>query len=290
MDLNNLSPYIRVALDDYIESPYFIKERVIFDYELLFVKAGEIKVTVENKTYLGLPGDIFLFKPMQSHSIYLLNNKTLHQPHIHFDLYYQSDSPEVNVSFKPLQAMNEQEKQWFREDVTQFEMNPLPNHIRLTKPAVIEKLIYDIIFELERKFPYYEASAKGLFTSLWIQLLREHDWNTHKYLLSNWEQLDRIKNYISHNANKELTLNELSSFANLSKYYLCRLFKSGFGMSPIQYHLQVRMEKAKQMIQFSSHSLTYIAEEFGFHSIHAFSRAFRKLEGVSPSSFRKVKN
>jgi AraC-like DNA-binding protein len=288
MDLNNLSPYVRVAFDSIIHPPFYIAERVIYDYELLYVKDGEIKVTVESKVYHGIPGDIFLFKPMQSHSIFLLNNKSLHQPHVHFDLYYQANSPEVNVSFKPLQAMSEQEKKWFREDVTQSVMNPLPNHIRLKKPIVIEKLIYDIIFEFERKFPYYEASAKGLFTSLWIQLLRENDWNNNnKHLKSKWEQLDRIKNYISHNANKEITLDELSSFANLTKHYLCRLFKSGFGMSPIQYHVQIRMEKAKQMIQFSSLSLTRIAEELGFQSIHTFSRTFRKLEGVSPSSYRK---
>jgi AraC-like DNA-binding protein len=287
MDLNNLSPYIRVAMDSTIHPPFFIKERVIYDYELLYVKDGEIKVTVENKVYHGIPGDIFLFKPMQLHSIFLLNNKALHQPHVHFDLYYQSNSPLVNVSFKTLQTMSEQEKQWFREDVTQLIPNPLPNHLRLNKPAVIERLLYAIIFEFEKKFPYYEASAKGLFTSLWIQLLRENDWNNNKHLLSKWEQLDRIKSYISHNANKEITLNEISSFANLTKYYLCRLFKSGFDMSPIQYHALLRIEKAKQMIQFSSNSLTRIANELGFHSIHAFSRAFRKIEGVSPSSYRK---
>ncbi len=287
MDLNTLSPYIRVAWDSVIYPPVNISERVIFDYELLYVKDGEIEVKVEDRVYHGIPGDIFLFKPMETHSIYLQNNKPLYQPHLHFDLYYLPDSPVVKVSYKPLEAMTVQETQLFREDVTQYMMNPLPNHIRLNKPVIIEKLIYDIILEFDRKFPFYETAAKGLFIQLWTQLLRENHWLSNPHLLPNLEQLDRIKNYISHHTEQDVTLDELSSLANLSKYYLCRLFKQAFGMTPIQYHMVIRLEKAKQMIQFTNLPLSTIAEKLGFQSIHSFSRAFHKLEGVPPSFYRK---
>lgn len=287
IDLSNLSPYIRVAWDCVIEPPVCITERVLYDYEILYVKDGEIEVNVEGKLYHGLPGDIFLFKPLQTHSITLLGGKPLHRPHIHFDLYHQTDSPSVKVSFKPLKEMTEQDKQWFRKDVLQDLPFPLPNHIRLNKSVVIEKLIYDIIYEFDRKLPYYETTAKGLFIQLWIQLLRECHWKVHTHLVSNWEQLDRVKTYISHNIDQEITLDELSVLANLSKYYLCRLFKSAFGTTPIQYHVVMRLEKAKQMIQFTNLPLSHIAEKLGFQSIHAFSRTFRKIKGVSPSFYRK---
>ncbi|MEV5025679.1 AraC family transcriptional regulator [Paenibacillus sp. LPE1-1-1.1] len=287
MDMNALSPYVRVAWDSIIDPPFVISERVIYDYELLYVKEGDIKVTVEDQVYYGIPGDIFLFKPMQAHSIQLMNNRRLHQPHIHFDLYYQPDSPTVKVSYKPLKAMNEKERESFREDITPLMDSPLPNHIRLNRPIVIEKLIFDIIFELERKFPYHEIASKGLFVQLWIQLLREIHWQNNAHLLSKWEQLDRVKNYISHHTDYEITLDELSDLANLSKYYLCRLFKKAYGMTPIQYHVAIRLEKAKQMIQFTNLPLSHIAEKLGFQSIYAFSRAFRKVENVAPSFYRK---
>src|SRR5690606_37351175 len=69
MDMNYISPYIRCAWDDTIEAPFEIEERVLYDYELLYMKEGEIKVSVEGKEYHGIPGDIFLFKPMEAHSI-----------------------------------------------------------------------------------------------------------------------------------------------------------------------------------------------------------------------------
>jgi AraC-like DNA-binding protein len=282
-----LSPYIREAWDNIIEPPQNVAERVIFDYELIYVKDGEIEVNVEGKLYYGLPGDIFFFRPMETHSITLLHGKPLHQNHIHFDFYYQPDSPNVKVSMKPLKAMTEQEKLFFREDVLKDMPVPIPNHIRLNNPLVIEKLILEIIHEFHLKFPYYKTTIKGIFIQLWIQLLREYHWQTQPQLQSNWEQLDRVKNYISHNIDQEITLDELSVMANLSKYYLCRLFKNAYGMTPIQYHVLIRLEKAKQMIQFTNLPISHIAEKVGFQSIHAFSRTFRKIEGVSPSFYRK---
>lgn len=285
--MNNLSPYIRRALDSYIEFPFHIKERVIFDYELLYVKEGEIRVTVEDKIYQGIPGDIFLFKPNQKHEIQSLNNKRLHQPHIHFDLYYRPDSPQVPISFKPLSAISEGEMDWFREDITCQMEDPLPNHMRLNKPIVIDKMMYEIIYEMNGNFPYTDISMKGLFTQLWVQLLRENYWQRHKHLFTKWESLGRVKNYISNKSNEEITLDELAELVNFNKYYLCKLFKKAFGKTPVQYHSSVRLEKAKQLMQFTPLSLSDIAEKTGFQSIHVFSRAFRKQEGISPSSYRR---
>ncbi len=287
MDWNLLSPYVRVAWDSVIDPPFEISERVIFDYELLYVKDGDIQVTIEDQVYRGIPGDLFLFKPLQSHSILLLNDKQLHQPHVHFDLFYQPDSPQVKVSYKPLKAMSEAERKQFRPDITPYLNYPLPNHIRLNQPVVIEQFLFDIIHELGRKLPYHEISVKGLFIQLWIQLLREIHWQNNMHLMSKWEQLDRVKNYISHRTDQEITLDELTDIANLSKYYLCRLFKKAYGTTPIQFHTVLRLEKAKQLIQLTNLPLTEIADKLGFQSIYAFSRAFRKLENVSPSFYRK---
>jgi hypothetical protein len=61
MDLKYFSPYIRVAMDSIIGAPWHLKERVIFDHELLYIKEGKVLITVEEKEYIGIPGDIFLF-------------------------------------------------------------------------------------------------------------------------------------------------------------------------------------------------------------------------------------
>ncbi|WP_309122053.1 AraC family transcriptional regulator [Paenibacillus sp.] len=279
-----LSPYIRIAWDHTLHPPNKINRRALFDYELIYVKSGEMKVLIEDVEYRGVPGDIFLLKPRQHHSIDCMNDRPVRQPHLHFDLVYQPDSPTLKTSFLPMEAMSEQELRLFREDVTQ----ELPNHFRLRHPVIFEKLLFDIIHEYESKHPYFETAATGLFLQLWAQLAREHLWSTHAAIATNWVQLERVKSYLNQNVNKDVTLDELSSVANLSSSYLCRLFKKTFGVGPIRYHLIGRIEHAKKLIQFTDLPITEISELCGFLSIHSFSRAFRNAEGVPPTYYRNL--
>jgi AraC-like DNA-binding protein len=72
----------------------------------------------------------------------------------------------------------------------------------------------------------------------------------------------------------------------MSKFYLIHVFKELFHLTPIQYHQKVRLERAKNLIRHTPASLQEIAEQLGFANIHAFSRAFKSKEGMSPSQFR----
>ena len=290
MNLHTLSPYIRCAFDHTLPRDWHLPERVIFDYELLYVKEGEAEVTVEDRTYRGVAGDLFLFKPRQRHSIRSVGNVPFRQPHIHFDLFYRDDSPEVKVCFRPLHELTEHEKRWFRPDVCSALPFQLPNHIRLRNPLTIEKMIFDIIREMEQKLPYYETNAKGLFVQLWVHLLRELYWMENSHITSNWETLAAIKRYLAGNLDREVSVDEMARMANMSKYYFIRTFRRAFGMTPFKYHQSLRIEKAKQLIQFTSEPITQIAERLGYPGIHAFSRAFRQIEGVAPSFYRQKKS
>ncbi|HZG78945.1 MAG TPA: helix-turn-helix domain-containing protein [Paenibacillus sp.] len=285
-----LSPYIRIAWDHTLPASAKIQRRALFDYELIYVKSGELRVEVEGMEYHGVPGDMFLLKPKQHHSIEVLNGRPARQPHLHFDLVYQPDSPTLQTSFLPMEAMSEQELKLFRDDLTSEMSDPLPNHFRLRQPLLFEKLFFDIIREFDNKHPYYETTAAGLFLQLWALLAREHLWSADAAIATNWLQLERVKTYLSRHLNKDVTLDELSSVANLSSSYLSRLFKKTFGVGPIRYHLISRIEHAKKLIQFTDLPITHISERTGFQSIHSFSRAFRNAEGVPPTYYRNYQS
>ncbi|PYI55584.1 AraC family transcriptional regulator [Paenibacillus flagellatus] len=289
MDPNGLSPYIRVALDNELIPGWLIKERVLFDYELLYIKEGAARITVMDEVYHGKPGDIFLFKPKQRHSILNRGAVPVRQPHIHFDLYYQPDSPDVKVSFKPLNEIAPHEMSWFREDLCSAPPFELPTYIRLHNPLAFEKMLLDLIHDYNLGLPYGQLYAKGAFIRLWTHLLREHQWNQNSHLHSHWLQLTKVKHYLNHRLDADLSVEQLAEMANLSSYYFIHLFKQAFGVSPIRYHLMARIEKAKEWIQFTDIPLTEIGERVGFGSIHAFSRAFKKIEGVPPSFYRSKK-
>ena len=139
------------------------------------------------------------------------------------------------------------------------------------------------------KLPFYELNMKGLFIQLFTALLRENYWNRNPHLLSNINELEQVRIFLKHNTGQKVTLDELAKISGISKYYLITLFNQTFGMSPIQYHQLMRIEKAREMIQFTNEPLKRIAELIGFPDIHSFSKAFKKIEGVNPSFYRKKK-
>ena len=282
MDYNNLSPYIRVAMDSIINPPWYLAPRDIFDYELLYIKEGCVRITIEDKEYEGKPGDIFLFRPKQKHSIKIQGDKPFRQPHLHFDLVYQEDSPLVKVSFKPSEQMTEEERDFFREDT----ITGLPNKISVRNINYFEELLFEIIKEFQDRMPLYEISIKGLFIKLWTYILREHQYGSNALAYDRMEEFKLIRDYIRSHAKEELSLEQLSIKFNISKYHLIRLFKKAFGETPMHYHSLVRIEKAKEKIQFTNLSLMEIACMVGFDNINTFSRAFRKIEGVPPSFYR----
>ncbi len=287
MDLNYFSPYIRVAMDSIIEPPWHLKERVIFDHELLYVKEGKILVTVEEKEYIGIPEDIFLFKPKQRHSIRIIGETRLRQPHIHFDLFYQPDSPDVKVSFKPIEQISPNEMSWFREDFSEYAGLELPNKISLRKTEYFEEMLFNIVKEFQLKLPLYEVNIKGLFSSLWTYLIRENIWDSNPDINNISSELFEIRDYLKIHVHQEISLDSLAKEFRISKFHLARVFKKAFAMTPIHYHRVMRVEKAKELIQFTDTTLTKISESMGFSSINAFSRTFKMVEGVPPTFYRR---
>lgn len=287
MDLTLLAPYIRRAMNHQAELNWELKERVIFDYELLYVKNGEIIVKIDDSQYHGLPGDLFLFKPGQPHSIRQIGSVPLQQPHVHFDLIQQPDSPDVKISFNPMSEMTEAELSWFRPDLLSAPPFLLPNHFRFRNPLPLETMLMELIREMEQQLPFYELKARSIFLTLWTSLLREWYKEDHPDRMTDWETYMLLKPYLSSHLHRQVTLDEMAQKSQMSRASLIRFFRSAFGVTPVKYHLVLRIEKAKELIQFSSAPITRIAEQLGFDSIHAFSRAFRRIEGVAPTFYRR---
>jgi ABC-type sugar transport system ATPase subunit len=68
-----------------------------------------------------------------------------------------------------------------------------------------------------------------------------------------------------------------------------RRFKRETGMSPNQFFLKVKMDKAKEMLMYSSMSVKSVAEALGFSDPYHFSKLFKEKEKVSPVQYRKEK-
>ncbi len=99
--------------------------------------------------------------------------------------------------------------------------------------------------------------------------------------------VSQIKTYIDTFYKEQFTLELLAVRFHFSKNYLVRVFKEAYGMSVRNYIALVRIRKAKELLRFTNMNIDQCSYECGFGDPNYFSRIFKKVEGCSPSKFRK---
>jgi AraC family transcriptional regulator len=100
-------------------------------------------------------------------------------------------------------------------------------------------------------------------------------------------RIHNVLNAINKKPEADHSLEELSAIAGITPSHFCRVFKRAVGLSPHQYLLKARLERAQQMLGHSEVSIAVVADMLGFTSQSHFNRAFRKYYGEAPTSFRK---
>ena len=73
----------------------------------------------------------------------------------------------------------------------------------------------------------------------------------------------------------------------MSKSHLLKLFKQYYKISPIKYQMTVRLEKSKQMLEYTRKNISEISNYLGFADIQHFSKVFKQHTGMNPSAYRE---
>jgi AraC family transcriptional regulator len=100
-------------------------------------------------------------------------------------------------------------------------------------------------------------------------------------------RLKRVLDYVDANLDNNITLSSLAGAANMSLYYFATLFRQSMGLSPHRYVLQQRIERAAGLLRDTKLSVLEVSLHLGFEHQNNFSRAFRRVTGVSPTHFRQ---
>ncbi len=93
--------------------------------------------------------------------------------------------------------------------------------------------------------------------------------------------------YFRENLNSNINIEQLANELNVGYSYFRQMFRKYTGISPTQYHLSLRIQKAKDWLVSTDKSFKEIAIDLGFESYFYFSRIFKDKTGKSPMEFRK---
>ncbi len=105
----------------------------------------------------------------------------------------------------------------------------------------------------------------------------------------NFDCVDSAILYMQEHIDENISLNELSKHYNYSVSRFSNLFRNKTGYAPIDYFLQMKMQKACQQLDFSNDSIKSIAFGMGFDDPYYFSKRFKTIIGVSPKKYRAIK-
>ncbi|AIQ39389.1 helix-turn-helix domain-containing protein [Paenibacillus sp. FSL R7-0297] len=98
--------------------------------------------------------------------------------------------------------------------------------------------------------------------------------------------MTEIIKYIEQNYPSDLSLQEVAGKFYVSREYVSRKFKQEYGINFSDYIVNVRIEKAKLLMQNPNLKLVQISEMVGFHDVKYFSKVFKKQVGCSPKDYR----
>ncbi len=246
------------------------------DMEIIYVKKGTGKITVDLEPYQVAQGDIVVVPPGHLHSIEQLSDNSMEYENIIFQLSMlmapQGDTC-TDKLFQPL-----------IHGKSLFDYH----YSTKSKEYAILSSCLNHMDEICKNFPSgYQLAIKGqLFTFFFGLTNSIHSRLPHE----NQKSLDRLKEvlkFVETNYQEKISIADAAGICGFSKSHFMKFFKCKMAMSFTEYLNDYRLTMAARLLSSSSDSIVYIASEAGFDNLSYFNRIFKRKYQCTPSAFRR---
>ena len=162
------------------------------------------------------------------------------------------------------------------------------NRFRPEQIPQIEGYLQSMLREIMERAPGYDTICQSLLNVLIVLLMRNYDQSARVLPATNHvtKTSATVRRYIAEHFKEPITLDLLADVVHVNKYHMAHRFTQDYGISPISYLLQLRLQDSCTLLRSTNHSLSQIAQIVGFSSPSYFSQIFRKNMGISPSDYR----
>jgi AraC family transcriptional regulator len=175
------------------------------------------------------------------------------------------------------------------ESITTDAVELIPQYA--TQDHFIDQIGRSLTAELQNNQLHSKLFVDSLTIALSIHLLR-HYANVQQTIREYVGGLSRLKlqqviEYINEHLAADLTIAAIAEQVEMSPYYFSRLFKQSVGLSPYQFVMQQRIERAAYLLRTTTLSVAAIATQVGFSTQNQLTIQFRKFLGTTPSNYRR---
>jgi AraC family transcriptional regulator len=154
----------------------------------------------------------------------------------------------------------------------------------------IEAIALMFLAELKQENLGGRLYIESLANVLTVHLLRQYATaKPHRQIYKGGlpqRQLAQVLDYIHEHLDQDLKLADLAQLLGISQFHFSHSFKQALGVSPYQYLIQQRIERAKQLLKQTERPIMDIALDCGFNSHSHMSKQFRQLTGMTPRVYR----
>lgn len=243
------------------------------ELEIIYIRQGELYVTIEDEDYIGTEGDIFLVNPRELH---LMGSMDLTVA------YYTLLFPMEFVSFQTMDDLESEVLQPIRSGKLLF-----THKIAQGRQPQLRRFLDEIISVNDAN-----ESLKQLRTRILLLQFMQTLMEAHMLVSSTTANRTNIQKemlaYIQDHYREKITLQSLSGEFHLSEKYLSRYFKEHFYLTFTGYVNHLRLTCAKKLLETTDLPVTEIALRSGFSSDSYFIRTFKSCYGSSPLKYRKA--
>ena len=175
-----------------------------------------------------------------------------------------------------------------------FEKNLGKIHLRDVsgfKDTFLAALLEELRGEVSSGRPVSPLFVQGVAQALAVHLARNYteltrDLQEYKGGLPGFK-LRKITELMAAHLEEEFSLIRLAREADMSEFHFSRLFKRTTGLTPSQYFIHLRMEKARGLLRETNKSVIEIGLDVGYTSPSHFAQIFRREVGIPPSEYRR---
>lgn len=256
--------YVQELGDFISHEQYYTRREGLDSFLIKYTLSGEGVLEYQGQTYSIKPGQIFWIDCRESQYYH-----TAPKPGAWRVLWVHFSGVSASLYYDLFQAQNR------RCPVLTM---PPDNHVQ----EYLRDLI--TIYDAESNALTADLYAAALLTQLLTDILRVTEEERHWMGIP--KSVGQARDYLTAHYNEKITLDDLAARYAVSKYHFQKQFKHFIGYTPNEFLLQLRLNRAKELLRQTDSPVSQIACDVGIQNVSHFINLFKKQEGTTPMGYR----